>query len=494
MPVLRPRLSARLPLPHGCSCRRAGASGEPHIPRQRAAIYRNGRHLALEVEPEHEQDLVHGRRPAMPKKKKGSKGKEEEEQQREEEDLLGDLSWAKTADFSGAVDDLFTSLTGGKSAAEMAHAMAGARPAKKRAPSSHEGRQRLLEDVALMQYGERLAEMVPAFVLETFHGLRRIEADQKLEFRTTDLERPLCKYDLEDAAKTSEMEAKAKTTFSNMLGYMGEKYHQYPDLLASQIIQDGIEFEELRDEIYLQTMIQTIQNPNVKSARRAWQLMSLLVKVFPPTEAFRPYVEVFFYHNTEAAPAKKKKKKGKGLSSEDDIVRLAQTSLRRLEVRMKEGAKESGPTEEEISALRAEQPMMLKVYFTDHSFKNFEVEDDMTIQDLLNSISATLKVVLIDTYALYDVSNAGTNSSALVVDPPSKIMNVMADWQKKVKLSNKPFAKKGIAKHNLVFSKRLYVDKPGEVPQDPVELHLLYTQAKVGPHARPCMYGNQVSR
>merc|ERR1712072_1637816 len=102
----------------------------------------------------------------------------------------------------------------------------------------------------------------------------------------------------------------------------------------------------------------------------------------------------------------------------------------------------------------------------------------MTIQDLLNSISATLKVVLIDTYALYDVSHGGTNSSALVVDPPAKIMNVMADWQKKVKLSNKPFAKKGIAKHNLVFSKRLYVDKLGEVPPDPVELHLLYTQAK----------------
>jgi hypothetical protein len=30
----------------------------------------------------------------------------------------------------------------------------------------------------------------------------------------------------------------------------------------------------------------------------------------------------------------------------------------------------------------------------------------------------------------------------------------------------------------MVFSKRLYTDKLGVVPQDPVELHLLYTQAK----------------
>ena len=30
----------------------------------------------------------------------------------------------------------------------------------------------------------------------------------------------------------------------------------------------------------------------------------------------------------------------------------------------------------------------------------------------------------------------------------------------------------------MVFSKRLYTDKLAQVPQDPVELHLLYTQAK----------------
>ena len=30
----------------------------------------------------------------------------------------------------------------------------------------------------------------------------------------------------------------------------------------------------------------------------------------------------------------------------------------------------------------------------------------------------------------------------------------------------------------MVFSKRLYTDKLGDVPQDPVEVHLLYFQAK----------------
>jgi len=94
---------------------------------------------------------------------------------------------------------------------------------------------------------------------------------------------------------------------------------------------------------------------------------------------------------------------------------------------------------------------------------------------MLKTISATLKVRAIDTYALYDVS---TISDPIVLDPSLKIMDVVNDWQKVVKLGKGKFAKKGKARHNMVFSKRLYTDKLGEVPGDPVELHLLYTQAK----------------
>ena len=345
------------------------------------------------------------------------------------------------------------------------------------AKASRAGKADLYERLQEKTYGARLAEMVDVFALEKFEALRPVDGDmlETLVFRKQDLERPLTIYSCEDNERVIELERKAVASFSSMLGYMGEKYHQYPELLASQICQDGIEFEELRDEIYLQCMVQCTKNPELKSAKRAWQLMSMLVNVFPPTQPFRPYVEVFFFHATTAKG--KKGKKGK-MSVEDEIIRMAQTSLRKLDIRMKEGAKDAAPSEEEIQALRAEQPIMLKVYFTDHSFKNFQVDEDLTIEDLMNTISATLKVQLIDTYALYDVSNVGNSNNAVVLDPPLKVMQVMQDWNKKVKLNNKPFAKKGIAKHNMVFSKRLYVDKIGEVPQDPVELHLLYTQAK----------------
>ena len=107
--------------------------------------------------------------------------------------------------------------------------------------------------------------------------------------------------------------------------------------------------------------------------------------------------------------------------------------------------------------------------------KKFEVEEETTIQDLLDLIAATLKMRSIDTYRIYDVSSA---RDPVTLRARATVTEVMEEWQKPVKLGGGPFAKKGIAKHNLVLSKRLYVDELGELPRDPVELHMLYATAK----------------
>jgi hypothetical protein len=322
--------------------------------------------------------------------------------------------------------------------------------------SSRKGQQSLLEDIELMPYGARLAEMESVFELDKFHGLR--QRDEELQFTQSDIKKPLCKYDvLSDSAAINAMETRAVATFSNMLGYMGEKYHQYPELLASQIIQDGLDsFDDfgglqerdsadgktkekfhtsmLVDEIYLQVVMQILHN-STPSLKRAWQLMTLLTKTFPPTDALYPYIEVFFYHathganNTVCADGKEK----------DEIVQIAQVALRKLEIIKKKGPKPTAPSEEEIKALRAEQPIKLSVYFTDHSFKKFQIDEDVTVGQLLDGISATLKVKMIDTYALYDVS---TISDPIVLDKETNVLELMNDWQKVVKLGKGRFSKK----------------------------------------------------
>ena len=51
-----------------------------------------------------------------------------------------------------------------------------------------------------------------------------------------------------------------------------------------------------------------------------------------------------------------------GGKEKDAIIQLAQVSLRKLEAIMEAGAKETAPSQEEIEALRAEQPIKLKVH------------------------------------------------------------------------------------------------------------------------------------
>ena len=123
--------------------------------------------------------------------------------------------------------------------------------------------------------------------------------------------------------------------------------------------------------------------------------------------------------------------------------------LRKLDAIVANGAKETAPSEEEIKALRAEQPIMLSVYFTDHSFKKFQIDEDLLISDLLTSISATLKVKMIDTYALYDVS---TISDPIVIDPTAKVLELMNDWQKVVKLGKGRFAKKYVLSFSVTYA------------------------------------------
>ena len=92
---------------------------------------------------------------------------------------------------------------------------------------------------------------------------------------------------------------------------------------------------------------------------------------------------------------------------------------------------------------------MLSVYFTDHSFKKFQIHEDLLVSDLLQSISATLKVKAIDTYALYDVS---TISDPIVIDPDQKVLELMNEWQKVVKLGKGRFAKKYVVAKMISIS------------------------------------------
>ena len=331
----------------------------------------------------------------------------------------------------------------------------------------------------------RLAKMDEMFQLQRYQALRT-NSSTALRYRKRDIDRSMIIFSLDDSERVLELERKAVVAFSKLLGYMGEKnYHETSaQTLASMILQDGIDNPELCDEIYLHCMVQCIENPDVLSCKHVWRLISLLVQHFSPSLPFLPHVEVFLFQGTrwnltsqsiETLAAQKEE-----LQS---INWIAQFCLRQLQKRVKEGRvpRTAALHESEIQKLFARPPLAITVSFTDGSSKKFHIDHEITAGELLETISITLRVNHIETYGLFDVSTLST--APIPLDNSDKIVALLQDWQRLVPLSNKPFAKKGVVKHELLMAKRLHVDTltlnshPDGQP-DTVELHLLYTQVK----------------
>ena len=169
---------------------------------------------------------------------------DESDVESEEEYPLGDQEWAKTneANFSTGVDELFADLLVMKAQfeAETPEYLRHGDESEEEDPLRQKD---LLADIEAMPYGARLAEMEKVFVLDKCRQLH--SRDDPLEFTKVAIKKPLCRMDNFDGDKRIMLEKKAVATFSSILGYLGETYHQYPELLASQILQDGIDNPEL---------------------------------------------------------------------------------------------------------------------------------------------------------------------------------------------------------------------------------------------------------
>ena len=86
----------------------------------------------------------------------------------------------------------------------------------------------------------------------------------------------------------------AKEMFKNILGYMGDKKYDNPNLLASEILKNCLDHpnKDLRSEVFCQIIKQLTANPSSDSVRRGWELMTLCLHTFPPPPDFENYLEV----------------------------------------------------------------------------------------------------------------------------------------------------------------------------------------------------------
>lgn len=119
------------------------------------------------------------------------------------------------------------------------------------------------------------------------------------------------------------------------------------------ILNNGINYGELRDEIYCQVCWQLTQNPRIDSVHKGWECMAALVMTFPPSKNFELYLqEVMQAPLTAAAES----------DVADPRVKLyAQHCLTRLERIFKKGPRGKVPSIAEIERAR-EAPLKPSVF------------------------------------------------------------------------------------------------------------------------------------
>lgn len=384
--------------------------------------------------------------------------------------------------------------------------------------------------------------------LETFPRLVAME----FSFRATGLSKPLTSipapgYSSEERMK---LESKAIDAFSSLLGWCGAVWHPQPAQLGAALLVLCSSEPQLRDELYMQLMMQCgADNPDAFIARRCWQMLALYMSSrLPPSAELRPYVLAFLVrtirgtirrsledekmkqnHNEEVHSGLP----GASLSGDDvTTVGIAQRCLAVLSrtpardgvgsVLPANGVPESLPPDNIPTSRRLPDAAELEewltrnddaledewvhVYLPDGTHRSFAVDDDTTVCELLLTMSVSLRLVHIDTYALYEVKsrgdgrNNGFNSlerngtlSAVALDPRINILSQLRDWKRSLApmtmTSGPSYLAAGVgaiqpaveSPRRLVLSKRLHVERAADVAaaaaHDPVLLHLLYAQA-----------------
>jgi len=150
----------------------------------------------------------------------------------------------------------------------------------------------------------------------------------------------------------SDLKKEATRIHKCILGYCGDKTMNFPETLARDVLQKGVDNRELVDEIYVQLCKQLTDNPKKESEARVWQLMCMSVGTFPPSAEFTDHLyNKLLQYRTQS-----------GL-----VGGYANYCLRRLEGILTSGASGFVPSVKEIEAYKQRPPILATIELVDGS-------------------------------------------------------------------------------------------------------------------------------
>eukprot|EP00794_Sanderia_malayensis_P017061 gene17061-18779_t len=100
--------------------------------------------------------------------------------------------------------------------------------------------------------------------------------------------------------RDKQLRKEAVDIFKLSLHYMGDKSSRKSSAtLALEIVSKGWSMPGLRDEIYIQLCKQTTANERSTSLEKGWELITVCLAMFPPSNKFHSYLEGYIYRHLE---------------------------------------------------------------------------------------------------------------------------------------------------------------------------------------------------
>ncbi|KAH8379162.1 hypothetical protein KR009_003331 [Drosophila setifemur] len=255
--------------------------------------------------------------------------------------------------------------------------------------------------------------------------------------------------------------ALACNIFRELWKYMRGDLNAERELQIIQyIIGLGIEREELRDEIFIQCIRQSSNNPNIDWTDRIWLFMCLLIVAFQPSKhLFRYYVSFL-------------KKNMKHL--EGKLKQYAQWCFDNCKS-TKASTRIYPPSSVEVAAMRRLGTIVCRFFFLDARTKAIDVHPTDTAGDAVQKLANKLNLTATDGWAIYQSRPDGEEH----IKSFDYLYDIISAWELKQasttslkRLSNGSTP----GENRFVFKKRLF-KLTRELSQDPVEVSMLYSQA-----------------